>query len=73
MVSIADSFAPAEVATRLKISQTKGVFTQDFIIRSGKKIPLHTKVVEAGALMAIVLPAEGPTPEVGYTPDMEDW
>lgn len=64
VVSIADSFAPTEVATRLKISNAKGVFTQDFIKRSGKKLPLYAKVVEAGAAMAIVLPVDSPTPEV---------
>lgn len=58
VVSIADSFAPEEIATRLKISEAKGVFTQDFIIRAGKKLPMYEKVVAAGADRVIVLPAE---------------
>lgn len=28
VVSIADSFAPSEIASRLKISKAKGIFTQ---------------------------------------------
>ncbi|KAJ7536957.1 hypothetical protein O6H91_12G089700 [Diphasiastrum complanatum] len=58
VVSIADSFAASEIETRLNISKAKGVFTQDFIIRGGKKHPLYIKVVEAKAPKAIVLPTE---------------
>jgi acyl-coenzyme A synthetase/AMP-(fatty) acid ligase len=31
VVSIADSFAPKEIATRLRVSDAKGIFTQVFI------------------------------------------
>lgn len=55
-VSIADSFAAEEIKTRLRISNTKAVFTQDYIIRSGKKLPLYKKVQEALAPMTIILP-----------------
>ncbi|CAL5372133.1 unnamed protein product [Camellia sinensis] len=41
VVSIADSFAPTEIATRLKISKAKAIFTQDFIIRGDKRLPLY--------------------------------
>ncbi|MCH8823819.1 MAG: AMP-binding protein [Planctomycetes bacterium] len=57
VVSIADSFAPQEIATRLRIANAKAIFTQDFISRGGKQLPLYEKVVEADALKAIVLPA----------------
>jgi acetyl-CoA synthetase len=60
-VSIADSFAPAEIETRLNISEAKGIFTQDFILRGGKKLPMYSKIVDAKAPKAIVLPwDEGP-------------
>jgi acetyl-CoA synthetase len=55
VVSIADSFAPAEISVRLRIANTKAIFTQDWIHRCGKQLPLYTKVVEAKAPMAIVL------------------
>lgn len=57
VVSIADSFAPAEIRTRLEISKAKGIFTQDVILRGGKEIALYQRVVEANAPQAIVLPA----------------
>jgi acyl-coenzyme A synthetase/AMP-(fatty) acid ligase len=31
VVSIADSFAPKEIATRLRVSNAKGIFTQVFL------------------------------------------
>ncbi|KAG8496641.1 hypothetical protein CXB51_007840 [Gossypium anomalum] len=58
VVSIADSFAPLEISTRLKISKAKAIFTQDLIIRGEKSLPLYSRVVEAQAPMAIVLPAK---------------
>ncbi|GAU41642.1 hypothetical protein TSUD_81280 [Trifolium subterraneum] len=59
VVSIADSFAPKEIATRLRVSNAKGIFTQDFISRGGKKFPLYSKVIEAAACKVIVLPVIG--------------
>ncbi|KAJ0084945.1 hypothetical protein Patl1_29985 [Pistacia atlantica] len=68
VVSIADSFAPKEIATRLRVSKAKGIFTQDFILRGGRKFPLYrkaifvlfcSKVIEAGPVKTIVLPATG--------------
>jgi acetyl-CoA synthetase len=55
VVSIADSFAAAEIATRLRISHAKAIFTQDYILRGGKQLPLYAKVVDASAIPAIVL------------------
>lgn len=58
-VSIADSFAPEEIATRLKIAGAKGIFTCDRILRGGKSLPLFERVAQAGAPPAVVLPAAG--------------
>jgi acetyl-CoA synthetase len=55
VVSIADSFAPREIASRLRIANAKGVFTYDEMIRSGKQLPLYAKVVEATELPIVVL------------------
>ncbi len=57
VVSIADSFAPQEIATRLRIANAKAIFTQDVILRGGKQLPLYEKIIKADALKAIVLPA----------------
>ncbi|KAJ4970272.1 hypothetical protein NE237_003371 [Protea cynaroides] len=59
VVSIADSFAPKEIAIRLRVSNAKGIFTQDFIRRGGRNFPLYSRVVEAGPCKAIVVPAIG--------------
>ncbi|XP_030524325.1 probable CoA ligase CCL12 [Rhodamnia argentea] len=59
VVSIADSFAPKEIASRLHISKAKGIFTQDFIQKGGRKFPLYSRVVEANPAKAIVLPVVG--------------
>ncbi|KAF4358702.1 hypothetical protein G4B88_020959 [Cannabis sativa] len=59
VVSIADSFAPKEIASRLHVSQAKAIFTQDFILRGGRKFPLYSRVVEAAPDRVIVLPAIG--------------
>ena len=43
--------------SRLTISNAKMVFTQDYVLRSGKPLPLYNRLVEAEAPMAVVLPA----------------
>jgi acetyl-CoA synthetase len=61
VVSIADSFAAGEIATRLRIAEAKAVFTQDLILRGDKRIPLYERVTEACAgsdVRAVVLAAE---------------
>lgn len=55
VVSIADSFAKSEIATRLRLSRAKAIFTQDYIRRAGKQLLLYAKVVDADAPRAIVL------------------
>ncbi|KAK7400120.1 hypothetical protein VNO78_11320 [Psophocarpus tetragonolobus] len=59
VVSIADSFAPKEIATRLRVSKAKGIFTQDFISRGGRKFPLYSRVIEAATCKVIALPVVG--------------
>ncbi|KAL6579898.1 putative acyl-activating enzyme 17, peroxisomal [Orobanche minor] len=59
VVSIADSFAPKEISTRLQISKAQAIFTQDLILRGGRRLPLYSRVVEAQSPMAIVLPTRG--------------
>ena len=59
VVGIADSFAPDEIATRLRIGNAKAIFTQDYINRAGKRLPLYEKVIAANAPEAIVFASEG--------------
>ena len=59
VVGIADSFAPEEIATRLRIGNAKAIFTQDYINRAGKRLPLYEKVIAANAPKAVVFAAEG--------------
>lgn len=55
VVSIADSFSADEIKTRLRISNAKGVFTQDIISRDEKIIPLYNRIIESEAPLAIVI------------------
>jgi len=55
VVSIADSFSPAEVAKRLEIAGARAIVTVDGYMRGGKKIDLYSKVVAAEAPRAIVI------------------
>ncbi|MFD1314388.1 AMP-binding protein [Namhaeicola litoreus] len=55
VATIADSFTPKEISVRLKITQPKIIFTQDFILRAGKFIPLYAKIKESKATKAIVV------------------
>ncbi|KAJ9560170.1 hypothetical protein OSB04_005330 [Centaurea solstitialis] len=59
VVSIADSFAPAEISTRLVLSKAKAIFTQDLIVRGDRSIPLYSRVVDARSPLAIVIPTRG--------------
>lgn len=56
VVSIADSFSSEEISTRLKLSLTKAVFTQDQFMRDGKAIPLYPRIKGATSCPLIVLP-----------------
>lgn len=57
VVSIADSFAPDEIATRLEISGAVAVVTQAEAVRMGRSLPMYTKCVEAGAARCVVVGA----------------
>jgi acetyl-CoA synthetase len=59
VVSIADSLAAAEVATRLRIASARGLFTTLVIDRGGKRLPLYEKLLPAAPPRTIVLGAEG--------------
>ena len=58
VIGIADSFAPDEIAARLRIGKAKAVFTQDFIFRAGKQLSMYQKLIDASAPKCIVLPAQ---------------
>jgi acetyl-CoA synthetase len=55
VVSIADSFAPHEIATRLDMTDPSLVVTQDRFVRSGREHAMFDKVVEAGAPRCVVV------------------
>ncbi|MDY7396547.1 AMP-binding protein [Aureibaculum sp. 2210JD6-5] len=57
VATVADSFTPNEIAVRLKITQPKLIFTQDYLLRAGKTLPLYSKVVEANTPKAVVIKA----------------
>jgi acetyl-CoA synthetase len=57
VVAIPDSFSSDEIKTRLTIANTKGVFTQDYILRETKKLPLYEKILQATAPKTIILPS----------------
>jgi acetyl-CoA synthetase len=61
VVTVADSFSPDEIKVRFNILPPKLVFTQDYLIRGTKKLPLYDKVLEAGAGKIVVIPAEKET------------
>lgn len=58
VVTIADSFSSNEIATRIKITDPKLIFTQDVLKRAGKSLPLYQKVLEADAPKTIVIANE---------------
>ena len=55
VVSIADSFAADEIATRLRLTEPVLVVTQDAIQRAGKELSMYDKVVVAGAPACVVM------------------
>jgi acetyl-CoA synthetase len=61
VVSIADSFSPDEIATRLAITFPVAVVTQTRAVRAGKDLPMYTKCADAGPTPCIVVDAGGIT------------
>jgi acetyl-CoA synthetase len=58
VVSIADSFAPEEIAARIAISNATAVVTQSGAMRMGRDMRLYEKCLEADAPMCIVVGGE---------------
>ena len=54
-VSIADSFAAPEIATRLRLADAQGIFCVGSFARAGRKIELFSRVKDAEAPRAIVI------------------
>jgi len=61
VATIADSFTSNEISVRLKITKPKIIFTQDVLLRTGKVLPLYTKVTEANAPKTVVIKASDET------------
>ncbi len=59
VVSIADSFAPDEIKTRLEIAQAVAVVTQTQAVRAGRTLPMYRKCIDAGAARCVVVDAGG--------------
>lgn len=55
VVPIADSFSAEEIATRLHLAPAKVIFTQDYLWRNAKQLPLYEKVIAAHGPPAIIL------------------
>ncbi len=64
VISVADSFSPPEITTRLRIGKAVGIFTMDLIVRGEKRLPMYAKVVEANAPRAIVVVRGEQPPEL---------
>ena len=62
VVSIADSFSSQEIAIRLKVANTKAVFTQTFSQWNHKKLALYEKMIAANAPPAIVTTPSNTSP-----------
>ena len=72
VVSVADSFAADEIATRLRIAGARAAVTSDVIHRGGKRLPMYQKVADAGAETVVVIPAGGVL-EVELLPGHLEW
>jgi acetyl-CoA synthetase len=55
VVSIADSFAPDEIRTRLAIARADVAVTQDVVVRGDKTLPMFDKLVAAGTRACIIV------------------
>ena len=59
VITVADSFSPEQIAIRFSIAPPKLVFTQDYIYRGNKKLPLYQKLIDAQAPKTVVIPTSG--------------
>lgn len=55
VVCIADSFAPDEIASRVRIGEASLIFTQDYNILREKKVEIYEKVKKSKAPKAVVV------------------
>ncbi|MCI0452877.1 MAG: AMP-binding protein, partial [Candidatus Latescibacteria bacterium] len=55
VVSIAESFAPEEIRTRMEIARASLAVTQDVIVRGDKTLPMYEKLVAAGVRACVVV------------------
>ncbi len=62
VVSIADSFPAAELARRCRLGDAAGVITVESYTRAGRPVDLYSKVREAEAPRAIVIPTDRDRP-----------
>ena len=78
VVSIADTFSPAQIEARLRIAEPSIVITQDVVRRAGRLHAMAEKVWDAGAPRAVVV-SSGRSPAVALRPgdtlwdDVVDW
>jgi acetyl-CoA synthetase len=54
VVSVADSFSPAELKKRIEMTKAKSIVTCDAYIYGGKQLQVFPKIAEADAPMAII-------------------
>jgi acetyl-CoA synthetase len=73
VVSIADSFAPDEIRTRLRIARAEVAVTQDVVVRAGKTLPMYAKLVEAGARACIVCAHSGSSLALKLRQEDREW
>jgi len=55
VVTIADSFTSQEIAVRIELTKPLLVFTQSYLFRNEKQLPLYQKVVEANSPKIVLL------------------
>ncbi len=58
VITVADSFSPDQIKVRFSIAPPALVFTQDYLHRGGKKIPLYQKLIDAEAPESVVITTE---------------
>jgi len=64
VVTIADSFSPKEIKIRLQIAKPKLIFTQDYLNRAHKTLPLYNKVKKATNIKTVVVKTQEQKQEI---------
>ena len=73
VVSISDSFAPEEIAARLRIANARAVFTQELTTRTDAGSPLYARLIEAQAPLTIVVACDADRCRAALRPDDRLW